>query len=556
MSVSAVDALAAAAKARSTSQPAFITVLDNEAIRLLAHSADAGPLAGIPFVVKDNIAVAGVPTTAACPTLTEPAAEHAFAVSRLIAAGAIPIAKANMDQFATGLVGTRSPYGACHSVYSDAHISGGSSSGSAVAVATGVVPLALGTDTAGSGRVPAAFNGLVGMKPTRGLVSTTGLLPACPTLDCITTLTRTVGEARTAFETLAFFDPADPYARPMPAVLPPGVAQHLRVIAIPDGPLDLEPEHEAAWLAAVDRAESLFHVVRIDIAPFLATARLLYEAPFVAERTAAFGALLEPDGPHLDPTVRSIVLRGNSYSAPEAFAALHELERMKRLTLPAFVNADALMLPVTPWHPTLAQVATDPVGANSRNGTFTNMTNLLDLCGIAVPAGMRSDGLPFGVQFLAPAFSDRPLMELGATWTGESAVDLWTDAPGRTLVAVAGAHLHGQPANRELIEFGGRLHARARTASGYRMFTVPGPFPRPGLIDTGDGPKSGIEIEVWSLPSTAVDTLAGRIAPPLSLGPITVDDGSGMLGFVTDLSAANGPSDITDFGSWRAYVKR
>ncbi len=556
MSVSATKALAAASAARNAIQPAFITVLDDDAIRDIALAAVDGPLSGLPFAVKDNIDVLGVPTTGACPALTEPASDHAFAVARLIAAGAIPVAKTNMDQFATGLVGTRSPYGACHSFYSREHVSGGSSSGSAVAVASGMVPLALGTDTAGSGRVPAAFNGLVGMKPTRGLVSTSGLLPACPTLDCITTFTRTVAEATSAFDALVAYDPADSYARPMPAVLPPGVAQRLRVIAVPAQTLDLEPAHHAAWLAAIEFAESISIVVRVDIEPFLAAARLLYEAPFVSERTAAFGDLLEPDGPHLDPTVRTIVMRGADYSAPQAFAALHELARLERLAMPAFVNADALLLPVTPWHPTLADVAADPIGANSRNGVFTNMTNLFDLCAIAVPAGMRDDGLPFGVQLLAPAFSDRPLMELAARWTGESEPDAWSDAPGRTLVAVAGAHLSGQPANRDLIELGGRLHARARTAAGYRAFTVPGPFPRPGLIDTGDGPVDGIELEVWSLPSTSVDTLAARIAAPLGLGLMRVDDGTEMLGFVADSSAADAAADITAFGSWRSYLAR
>ncbi|MFA7324662.1 MAG: allophanate hydrolase, partial [Candidatus Nanopelagicales bacterium] len=434
MTVPAQAALDAAARARALDQPAFISILDDAGIAEFAHSAGEGPLAGVPFAVKDNIDVQGMATTAACPTLTQPAAQHAHAVRRLMAAGAIPIAKTNMDQFATGLVGTRTPYGACHSVYSPTHISGGSSSGSAIAVAAGVVPLALGTDTAGSGRVPAAFNGLIGMKPSRGLVSNSGLLPACPSLDCITTLTRTVAEARTAFTALVGFDAADPYSRPMPAALPQGIAQHLRVIAVPSGPLDLEPAHEAAWQEALAYAASIAILVPVDVEPFLAAARLLYEAPFVSERTAAFGQLLEPDGPHLDPTVRSIVQRGSEFTAVQSFTAAHELARLARLALACFVNADALLLPVTPWHPTLAQVAADPVGANSRNGVFTNMTNLLDLCAIAVPAGMRTDGLPFGVQLLAPAFSDLPLMELGSAWTREGTVDPWSVDATRTLI--------------------------------------------------------------------------------------------------------------------------
>jgi allophanate hydrolase len=554
MSVDPAAALLAAASARAETQPAFISVLSDNVIASLAARAGDGPLAGVPFAVKDNIDVQGVPSTAACPTLDSPATENAEVVSRLLDAGALPVAKTNMDQFATGLVGTRSPYGACHSIYSEEHISGGSSSGSAVAVASGIVPLALGTDTAGSGRVPAAFNALVGMKPSRGLVSTRGLLPACPSLDCITTLTRTVSEAQLAFDAIVGFDPLDPYSRPFPPAPPPGVATRMRVVAIPSGPLDLEPAHEVAWQQAIGFARSVAHIVEVDIEPFLQAARLLYEAPFVSERTAAFGHLLEPDGPHLDPTVASIVRGGAKYSAVEAFAASHELMRLRRLASSTFVTADALLLPVTPWHPTLTQVAADPIGANSRNGTFTNMTNLLDLCAIALPAGMRSDGLPFGVQLLAPAFADSALLQLAARWAGEDASTPWRLPSARSLVAVAGAHLSGQPANRELLALGGRLHARARTAGGYRMFAVPGPFPRPGLVRSGDPGLDGVEVEVWDLPATSLGPLAASIAEPLSLGLLDLDDGTTVTGFVADAAVADAANEITAFGGWRAYL--
>jgi allophanate hydrolase len=531
-------------------QPAFITLFDQARVDALTAAAPAGPLAGVRFAVKDNIDVAGVPTTVGCPTLTTPATESAVAVARLMAAGAVPIGKTNLDQFATGLVGTRSPYGACHSVASAAHVSGGSSAGSAVAVASGVVPLALGTDTAGSGRVPAAFNGIVGMKPTRGLVSTRGVFPACPTLDCVTTLTRTVAQARAAFDVLVGDDPADPFSRAMPVVAPAGVARRMRVIAVPDRPLELDVAHAVAWAAALAHAETVALVVPVDIGPFLAAARLLYEAPFVAERLAAFGHLLTPDGPHLDPTVRKIVLGAARYSAADAFAGQHELARLARRAASVFVTADALLLPVTPGHPTLADVAVDPIGVNSRLGTFTNMANLLDLCAIALPAGSRPDGLPFGVQLLAPAFADRPLLDLAARWTGEP-----SDVPThRTLLAVAGAHLTGQPANPDLVELGGRLHARARTAGGYRMFTVPGPFPRPGLVHTGDGPVAGIEVEVWDLPLDGVGRLVSMIAEPLHLGPLTLDDGQTVTAFVADRTCAIATADITAAGGWRAHL--
>jgi allophanate hydrolase len=548
--VSPEQALAAA---RLTEQPVFTRLLDEAHVRALAAATGDGPLAGVPFVAKDNIDIAGVPTTGGCPVLTSPAKQHATAIRRLMAAGAVPIGKTNMDQFATGLVGTRSPYGACHSVASAAHVSGGSSSGSAVAVASGLVPLALGTDTAGSGRVPAAFNGLVGMKPTHGLVSNRGLFPACPSLDCITTFTRTVALARTAFEALVGSDPGDPYSRPMPVAAPTGVARQMRVIAVPEGPLDLDAAHRDAWQSALAHAATVARLVPVDVTPFLEAARLLYGGPFVAERLTAFGWLLEPDGPHLDPVVRQIVLGAGALTAADAFAGLQRLAELRALAMPAFVGVDALLLPVTPGHPTLAEVAADPIGVNARLGTFTNMANLFDLCAIAVPAGSRADGLPFGVQLLAPAFADRPLLDLAARWLGEP-----TTAESlpvhRTLLAVAGAHLSGQPKNGELVELGGRLQSRARTAGGYRMYNVPGPFPRPGLVAAGDGPGDGLEVEVWDLPHQGLGLLLDRVAAPLGLGPVTLDDGSVVTGFLADAVAVDPTDDITSFGGWRAYL--
>lgn len=538
------NALGALKAARDVPQPAFISLVGEDSVR----TAVDGPLAGVPFAVKDNIDVAGLPTTAACPDLTQPAGESAFAVRRLRARGAVPIGKTNLDQFATGLAGTRSPYGACHSVASATHVSGGSSAGSAVAVALGVVPFALGTDTAGSGRVPAAFNGLVGVKPSRGLVSTRGVLPACPSLDCVTTLTRTVTDARAVLDALIGYDPEDPCSRPLPALLPSGVARRMRVIAVPDGPLDLDPEHEQAWTAALAHAAKVAHVVRVAVSPFLAAARLLYESAFVAERLAAFGHLL---GDSADPTVRQIVLGARRFSAADVFAGMHELARLRAAAARVFVAADALLLPVTPGHPTLADVAADPVGANSRLGTFTNMANLLDLSAVAVPAGARPDGLPFGVQLLAPAFADRPLLDLAARWGGEPA----DPPPARTLLAVAGAHLTGQPANGDLLRLGGVLHSRARTGPGHRLYTVDGPFPRPGLLHTGDGPAAGLEVEVWDLPEAAIGALLPAVAEPLHLGPVTLDDGSTVLGFVADTGCADATRDITAYGGWRAYLE-
>jgi allophanate hydrolase len=540
------DALAAA---RATDQPAFITLLDEADVQALTDAAPVGELHGVAFAVKDNIDVAGVPTTAACPTLTTPARRSAFAVQRLIDAGAVPVGKTNMDQFATGLVGTRTPYGACWSVDSRKHISGGSSSGSAVAVASGVVALALGTDTAGSGRVPAAFNGLVGLKPTRGLVSTRGVLPACPSLDCVTTFTRHVTEARAVFDVVACVDAEDPYGRAMPAMSPPGVARQMRVVGVPAGPLELDPAHRAAWESTVAVLGAIVTLVPVDVKPMLAAAGLLYEPAFVAERLQAFGHLLEPDGPHLDPVVRG----AGTAAADVVFGAFRRLAELRHCVSRTYVGVDAVLLPVTPGHPTAADVAADPVGVNTRLGIYTNMANLLDLCAIALPMAPRADELPFGVQLLAPAFADRPLLGLAARILGEGA-DLVAVAPNRELLAVCGAHLHGQPLNDTLVDLGGRLFARARTAGGYRMYRVPGPLPRPGLVLTGDGPAAGLEVELWDVPHEGLGRLLSTVVPPLRLGQVRLDDGSSVPGFVTDRADSDIGADITDSGGWRSYL--
>jgi allophanate hydrolase len=533
---------AARSAATAVGRPVFISVIDD------------GRNEGIPFAAKDNIDVARVATTAGCPALDKPAESSATVVTRLESAGYVPVAKTNMDQFATGLVGTRSPYGACASVLDPTRISGGSSSGSAVAVAAGIVPLALGTDTAGSGRVPAAFNGLVGVKPTRGLLPTRGVFPACRSLDCVTTLTRTVSQARAALAAMAGFDPLDPWSRPAPAAMPPGVAASFETVGIANQPIDLDPTYLAAYEHSVHKARDLgLRVVPIDVTAFLAAARLLYAGPWVAERYSAFGRFLEPDGPHLVPAVRQIVLAGRKTSAAEAFDAFNTLAGLRRHTDRVWGDVDALLLPVTPTHPTLAEVAADPIGVNSRLGTFTNFVNLLDLCAVAVPGVDTGEGLPFGVQFIAPAFADSPLLDLAARWMGEPAPAPQSKSATAS-IALVGAHLSGLPLNSLVSGRGGRLLRRAQTDAGYRMMRVPGSgVARPGLI-AGDGPAEGFSVEIWEVPLQTLGSLAAELTAPLHFGRLRLSDGTTVLSYLGDDTALAGAQDISEYGGWRAYV--
>lgn len=533
-------------------QPVFISTLTEQERN--AFGRGDGPLAGQRFAIKDNIDLAGVPTTAGDPRNTTPAAASAFVVERLVAAGAVPVGKTNLDQYATGLVGTRSPYGACTSTYSEEHISGGSSSGSAVAVAAGLVDFALGTDTAGSGRVPAAFNGIVGVKPSRGLVSTRGVVPACRSLDCVTVMAQTVAMARRAFEVMDAYDPQDPYSRRLRrAARPLGPA----IIGVPSTNLGLDPVHEVAWKQALERAHDLGVVVTMDVAPLLEAAELLYAGPWLAERWLAFGDRLDDD-PAVDPTVREIVRRGARLSARDAFAGFGRLAELARAVEPLWSRVDALLLPVTQTHPRLADVAADPIGVNSGLGRFTNMTNLLDLCAVAVPGPLRSDGLPFGVQLLAPAGHDDALLDLAATWCGEP-VDRAPSPtqPDSVLLAVAGAHLTGQPLNGDLVGRGATLVSTTRTAPDYRMYLVDGPLPRPGLtrLAGGAAPGRGIEVEVWRLPADQLAGFVATVQPPLALGSMELADGASMLGFVCTADGADPAREITALGGWRSYLE-
>ena len=528
----------------------------NEALaraREIDERSSAGeslPLAGRTLAVKDNIDAAGLPTTAACPAYSYEPARSAPAVARLEEAGAIVLGKTNLDQFATGLVGTRSPYGAVRDLRRPEYVSGGSSSGSALAVALGHADLALGTDTAGSGRVPAAFQGIVGIKPTRGMVPTTGVVPACRTLDCVTVMAPTLAEAQEALEVMAGPDPEDPLSRAWPVDAPLGCGPNPRVaVPAPAGLQALTPDARRAFVAAAERlAVAGAELVEIDLGPFLATGRLLYEGGFVAERHAAVGAFVEMHSEDVDPTVGAIVSAAGGISASRLANDVERLDELRLVVGRQLAGVDGLLVPTTTAQPTIAEVAAEPVGANSRLGVYTNACNLLDLCAVAVPAG-EADGGSFGVTLMAPAFGDLVAAELAATLTG---VRLEPDAPGVDLMVV-GAHLTGQPLNPQLVERGGRLVGAARTAPAYRLYALDTEPPKPGLARVANGGAS-VEGELWRLPPAGLASLLAQLPSPIVLGPVLLEDGVEVVGFLCEPAALEGAGEITAHGGWLAYL--
>jgi len=525
---------------------------------LAARGPEGLPLFGVPFAVKDNIDVAGMATTAACPAFAYTAEATAFAVRRLLDAGAILVGKTNLDQFATGLVGVRSPYGVPTNPIDPTRVPGGSSAGSAVAVARGLVAFALGTDTAGSGRVPAAFNGIVGLKPTRGLVSTGGVVPACRSLDCVSVFTPSVADACAVVDVVAGFDPDDPFARPVPALPPPGPSGRPRLAVPARAQLDFagDAAQAAAWAVTRARLDALDVEVReIDLAPFTEAAALLYRGPWLAERRLAFGDVLAAHPAAADPTVRAVVLDAPVPDAVAVFRAQYRLAALKRAADDVLAAVDALVLPTTSAFPTRAAVAADPVGVNNRLGRYTNFMNLLDLAGLAVPAGTRSDGLPFGITFVGPAFSEDRLLDLAAYVDGEPSAPASARRAGRVRLAVCGAHLAGQPLARELLDRGARFLATTRTAPDYRLYALAGGTPaRPGLVRT---PAAGakIEVDLWELTTAAFGDFVARVPAPLTIGTVTLADGDTASGFLCEAAATAQAVDITAHGGWRAYLR-
>ncbi len=528
------------------------------------------PLYGVPFAVKDNIDVAGWTTTAACPEFAYIATHTAHAVARLMQAGAVLLGKTNLDQFATGLVGTRSPYGGVPNSFSPQHISGGSSSGSASVVARGLVTFALGTDTAGSGRVPAGFNNLIGCKPTPGIVSTDGVVPACRSLDCVSLLTLTVADAATVFPVLAgpgALSHAEPqfsktarlrYA--LPSAPRVGIPRELFFVSEDYRHLF---DDSCRHLQALQCTQGT-----VDMRPFNEVAGLLYQGPWAAERYAVAGALIESGAPGIDPVVAEVINAGKQFSAVDAFKALYRVRELEALTRHVWDEFDVLMVPTAPNLPTQADVAAAPILRNSELGTYTNFVNLLGLSALAVPYGFTAAGLPFGVTFIARGGSDWALLEFAAKWQRSCALPLGVQLralqgvdteitavpPGAIPLAVVGAHLSGMPLHHQLVARGARLRAATQTAAQYRLYALRDTMPpKPGLVRAADGVS--IAVEVYDVPAESMGTFLAGIPAPLGLGAIELDDGSWVNGFICEPWALQEATDISACGGWRNYME-
>ncbi|TPG21810.1 allophanate hydrolase [Sphingomonas koreensis] len=541
-------------------QPAvWISRFDRDRLRAMAEAVDARIaagetllLAGVPFAAKDNIDVAGLETTAGCPAFAYRPGTSATVVDRLVAAGAIPVGKTNLDQFATGLNGTRSPYGIPRNAYNLAYISGGSSSGSAVAVAAGLVAFALGTDTAGSGRVPAAFHHLVGLKPSRGRWSAHGVVPACRTLDCVTVFAGSVSDAAHVDAVVAGVDGQDAYSRARDDV-PRG--RHRIGVPRPDQRRWFgDIESDQLFSAALARLDA--EIVEIDITPLDEAARLLYDGPWVAERTAALDQVLRqcPDAIH--PVVRSIVEAGRDYSAVDAFVGQYRLAELARAADAIWASVDLLLCPTAPTSYRVAEMLAAPIALNATLGAYTNFVNLLDMAAIAVPAGGYHSNVGFGVTIIGPAGADRSLIEAADALFPAPAVPA-LDMEGRletVKLAVVGAHLEDMPLHWQLTSRNATFVGEAMTAPNYRLYAMETTPPKPALVHADDG--ATIPLEIYELDVAAFGSFVADVPPPLAIGTVTLADGSLVKGFVAEPRATDGAEDITALGGWRAYIAR
>ena len=543
----------------------FISKMSWEGVQAQISATNEGaPLFGIPFVVKDNIDVAGLPTTAACPDFSYDPQESATVVRLLQEAGAVCFGKTNLDQFATGLVGVRTPHPVPKNAFDGEYLPGGSSCGSAIAVARGLVPFSLGTDTAGSGRVPAAFNDLIGLKPTLGFISTKGVVDACKSLDCVSVFAHTCDDADEVLLVAGKHDPEEAWSRPVPEKWKrfPGKFK----FGMPrDGDLMFFGWEDAREL--FDQAVKRFtemggDAVEVSLEPFLAAAKLLYEGPWVTERFVGIRDFLDTNPDSIFPVTRAIIEGGRTPLASDFFEARYKLAECKRLADVEMAKVDFIIAPTTPRNFTLDEVAAEPVKLNSVLGTYTNFMNLLDYSALALPAGFYEDRLPWGVTIFAPAGMDRALLEYGSTYEqamGRQKAANFGEGFDEVMVVVCGAHMQGMPLNWQLTDRGGDFLASMKTAECYRMYVVPageGMPERPALVRVKEGEGVEIDCEVWTLPTAQFGDFVSKIPAPLGIGKVMMDGGVIHSGFIAEAIAMEGARDISEFGGWRGYVAR
>ncbi len=537
---------------------------------LKSKNPEECPLWGVPFAIKDNIDLAGIPTTAACPEFSYIAEKSAHVVEQLIAAGAIPLGKTNLDQFATGLVGTRSPYGATANSFDKNYISGGSSSGSSVVTATGMVTFALGTDTAGSGRIPACFNNLVGLKPSIGLLSASGVVPACRSLDCVSIFSLTADDARTVFLVAADFDDSDSYARPNP-IANQGIVEIGRefsfAVPLPEQLAFFGSDsYQAAYVEAISDLEEIGGTkVETDFSPLFDAAKLLYEGPWVAERYLATKEIIENNPSAMMEVTHKIIAGGANPKATDAFTALYQLRAAKQLSDKLVASVDVLVTPTAGRHFTLEEIEQEPIARNSQLGYYTNFMNLLDFAAIAVPTSFTTQKMPFGITLFSSAMTDQKLLSLakriqdanklplGATNIPYTVVeDNLEPSLGYIDVVVCGAHLSGMVLNHQLTERGAFLKQVTETSAQYKMFAVPGSVERPAMIrDENNG--YSFAVEVWTMPIREFGSFVYGIAQPLGIGKVELASGEYVTGFIAEGYAEDLGKDISKFGGWRKY---
>lgn len=554
----------------------YLSALDKRSI------ADA-PLYGIPFAIKDNIDLANIETTAACKAVAFTPSEDAFVVNNFIAAGAIPLGKTNLDQLATGINGTRSPWGPGRNSFDPQYISGGSSSGSAIAVALGLASFSLGTDTAGSGRIPAAFNNIVGWKPSRGLLSSRGMLPACRTLDCITLFALTANDINALVPFAVRYDEQDAYARQNPAYNSSNNGAVANAFGTPTkksfefgvpraDQLEFygDERYQTAFAKSIELLESIGGKKReIDFSNFLDAARLLYEGPWIAERYHGIRELIDNNPSALLPVIQTIIGSGRDKSAVATFDAMYKMQEFRRSIEGLISSLEFIATPTAGTHFTIEQMLAEPILRNSELGYYTNYMNLLDLAAVAVPTQIMDNGMPFGITLFSDRFTDLRLLSyaqllqattqlpLGAI---KKSVEFPTLPPraelSTTKVVVCGAHMEGLPFNGQLLARQGKLISKTKTSPNYRFYVLPGAaIQRPGLIRV-DSNGSSIEVEVWGIPSTEFGSFVAAIPQPLGIGKVELESGEWLTGFICEGYAVNGAQDITELGGWREYLSR